>query len=96
MLPSCALNPAWLFDTGMDYDKKRGRMLDTPRNRQELTTSYLSFIRREASGEDPPPWESVWRGIFNALDAGNDNPGFYKNFIIEERRRHGLPKLGFL
>lgn len=92
--PGCSLNPAWLFDDYTDYDKKRGKMLDTRKNRQRSFDIYADHARREAAGENVD-WELVWRGIFTALREGHDNPDVYTNFIISERRKYGLPDLPF-
>ena len=91
---SCSLNPSWLLDRPYDWDTKRERFPDTEKNRARHFRTYASHARREAAGVKLN-WELVWRGIFTALEESNDRPDLYKDFIISERRKHGLPELSF-
>lgn len=67
-------------------------MKDTPRNRQRYLANYKELIEREASGEKLP-WPTVWKGIYESLNEGNDNGKLYQSYIIQERRARGLPEL---
>jgi hypothetical protein len=93
-LASCSLNPSWLVHREYDWDSKRERFLDTPKNRMRFLGAYSSYIRREAGGETSD-WNLVWKKIFKALSHSQDNAELYKSFIISERRKHGLRELPF-
>lgn len=94
-MPSCSLNPSWILNPKpTDWDADRGIYPDTAKNRAHFTATYHSYIEREASGEDRD-WVDNWKRIFEALDQNNDNPAFYKNWVIQERRKRGLPELKF-
>lgn len=94
-LASCALNPAWILSySPTDWDEARGKRPDTSKNRAHYFSWYSKLIEREASGESLP-WPTVWKGIFEGLDQGNDNANLYQSYIIQERRKHGLPALNF-
>lgn len=96
VLASCSLNPSWLLDPdGYDWDSKRKVMLDTPRNRTRFTREYDQLIQREANNEPGLSWEIIWKGIFESLDRADENPNFYQQHIIQERRKRGLPELNF-
>lgn len=57
-----------------------------------MLSNYSNFLDRELAGE-VNDWNDGWKRIFEALDQNNDNPAFYKNWVIEERRKRGLPEL---
>jgi hypothetical protein len=91
---SCSLNPSWLVHREYDWDSKRERFLDTPKNRTRYLGAYASYVRREAAGENGD-WNLVWKKIFEALSRSQDNAELYKRFIIKERRIYGLRELPF-
>lgn len=95
-LVSCSLNPAWIFNSSpTDWDEIRERRPDTPKNRAYYFDWYSRLIEQEAAGEGVL-WETSWKGIFEGLDQGNDAAKLYQTFIIQERRKRGLPELNFL
>ena len=94
---SCTLNPAWLLNSSNPYnwDPGRGERPNTPEHRAYYIDWYSKLIEREACGESHP-WQATGRGIFEALDDGDPNAKLYQSYIIQERRKRGLPALNFL
>lgn len=97
LLVSCTLNPAWILNPDpLEWDEKRECLKDTPENRAYFIKQYDMLIKRESSGEKSP-WPTIWKGILKSLNEGRaKNFSFntaLSQYIIEERRKAGLPKV---
>ncbi len=93
MFSSCVLN---VSDSDR-LDRKDGKVLDTPKNRDHYLATFDRTIDLENKGGSPPPaeknWDSFWARRFNALQGGQrENPQFYINYIKQRRKALGLPR----
>lgn len=94
-LSSCSITN--MFDTSGNFDYGKNEIiLDTPKNRNLAVNGYAKKIEFEASGKYPKhDWQKGWElSIHSLRTAGNrENPEFYVQYIINERRKLGLPEL---
>lgn len=69
---------------------------DTQRNWQDWRESIDQRIKTETAGKKAPgfnDWGQHWQSIFTALERSQENSPRYINYIIEQRRKAGLPEL---
>ncbi len=91
---SCSIGN--ILDTSGNYDyEDNGDLADTVKNSNLITSNFAAAIRMEASGKYPgTDWLSSWRGTIKANRSRNTSDAkFYIKYIIEERRKKGLPEL---
>lgn len=71
-------------------------LLDTPRNWRDWREAVDPQIRAETLGRNPPgfaTWNEKWVQQLHALNSGQENAPKYIAYILEARRRAGLPEL---
>jgi len=74
----------------------RSIALDTPRNWQFFREAVDPDIVAESEGESAPgfsTWNEKWVRQLRHLKSGRENAPKYIVYIIESRRRAGLPEL---
>lgn len=91
-----------IFNTEPFADTKRdaqGNVIikDTPRMWQDFKQIMQMHIESEKAGQAAPgveSWDKFWLLRINYLrDENQENPQKYIDYIIEERRKAGLPEL---
>ncbi|RPE77058.1 hypothetical protein [Vulcaniibacterium tengchongense] len=75
-----------------------GRTLlrDTPALRELAALSYDNTIEMEKSGHvmsGGMSWNDRWLGTIRSIRKENENPEWYVRYIVEQRRKAGLPEL---
>lgn len=102
ILIGCHMTGCGIFNTEPFVDAKKdaqGRsvLLDTPRMWQYFTVTVEHQVARERDKERPPgvnSWEEHWFGVINHIESGaQENASKYVDYIIDARRRAGLPEL---
>ncbi|MFC3552505.1 hypothetical protein ACFOLC_16010 [Lysobacter cavernae] len=86
---------------GMGADTRKdsqGRviLLDTPRMRADATDSYDHTIAMEKRGHklsNGMSWNQDWLLTIQSIRKNTENPEWYVQYIIEQRRKAGLPEL---
>jgi hypothetical protein len=72
-------------------------ILATEHNWQELTHYNLDEVKKESMKAPPllnfPTWSDYWRNRFTKMVSNSENPKRYLKYIIELRRKAGLPEL---
>lgn len=71
-------------------------LLDTARNWRDWREVIDPQLRAELSGHDAPggvEWNESWILILRAIEKTQENAPKYIAYIIESRRRAGLPEL---
>lgn len=92
------------FSSGIDSKRdEHGNtiLLDTPNNWENWVIYMDLHIADESSGKQVPgggglgkTWEEFWQRLIRDIgDGRQENPQRYINYIIEKRRRVGLPPL---
>lgn len=90
-----------IFNTEPFVDAKNDEggntvLLDTDRNWQDWLEAVDPQIRAEISGRDAPgfpTWNEKWVRQLLAIERSQENAPKYIAYIIESRRRAGLPEL---
>ena len=87
-------------DRGIDVEQREDGtyvIADTPRMWRDWTESVDMEIRREVAGEKPSgggTWSERWlRSIRSLQDGRQENAPKYVAYIVESRRKVGLPEL---
>lgn len=87
-------------DPGIDVEQREDGtrvLLDTPRMWRDWTESVDMEIQREVDGAEPSgggTWSERWlRSIRSLQDGRHENAPKYSAYIIESRRKAGLPEL---
>lgn len=99
-LPGClAMSPDDEVDYGKTTDGKT-YLRDTPRTWNYLTRQMDEAIALELNGNPPmggpKSWNEKWVwGIRNLRNGGVEHPEKYIAYIIEQRRKAGLPEIVF-
>ena len=76
-----------------------GRVIapDTPDEWWEHTTVVDLGVRHELSGAKPPggqaSWDQHWLGMIQAIEDSQENYEKYVRYIVDTRRKLGLPDL---
>jgi hypothetical protein len=98
-LSGCAgsiFNTAPMLDTRKDAQDNT-IVLDTPRMWADWTTSADTAVASEAAGGPPgpglPDWQAHWHYVIKNNTQSRENPSKYLAYVIEARRRAGLPEL---
>lgn len=84
---------------GVDARKDaQGRvtLLDTPRMRADAADSYDQTIAMEKRGHvmsNGMSWNDRWLNTIRSIRGNTENPEWYVQYIIEHRRKAGLPEL---
>jgi len=72
-------------------------VLATDHNWQELTKYNRDEVKKESIKAPPllnyPTWTDYWRDRFTKTSLNAENPKRYLKFIVELRRKSGLPEL---
>ncbi|MBN2981034.1 MULTISPECIES: hypothetical protein [Cohnella] len=71
-------------------------LLDTPNRRVGAASAYDSNIEMELRGHkmsDGMSWNEVWLNTIRNIRRSTENPEWYVQYIIEQRRKAGLPEL---
>lgn len=84
-----------------DIDSRRDKhgnivLLDTPRMREFAADSYDRTIEMEKRGHvnsNGMTWNERWLGTIRSIRKGTENPEWYVQYIIDQRRKAGLPEL---
>ena len=84
-----------------DIDFKRDAdgkitLLDTPRMRDGAAFAYDQTIEMEKRGHkmsNGMSWNERWLGTIRSIRGNTENPEWYVQYIIEQRRKAGLPEL---
>lgn len=74
----------------------RRLVMDTDDLWEEFIIVVDSDIQNEFSGKSAPggfTWNTRWVSSINALREGRENHQKYIDYIINQRRQHGLPEL---
>lgn len=87
-------------DEGIDYRQDpdgRVTLLDTPRMRADAAMAYDAHVAFELSGHqmsNGESWNDVWLRTIGHLRSGrSENAEWYVGYIIQARRKAGLPEL---
>ena len=86
---------------GNELDTRRDEhgnviLLDTPRMRTGAASAYDQTIEMEKRGHvnsDGMSWNDRWLGTIRSIRKNTENPEWYVQYIIEQRRKAGLPEL---
>lgn len=92
---------AVLKERGGELDTRRDEhgnviLLDTPRMRVGAASAYDQSIEMEKRGHvnsDGMSWNDRWLGTIRSIRRNTENPEWYVQYIIEQRRKAGLPEL---
>jgi len=71
-------------------------LLDTPSMRIGAASAYDQTIEMEKRGHansDGMSWNDRWLGTIRSIRKNTENPEWYVQYIIEQRRKAGLPEL---
>lgn len=71
-------------------------LLDTPNMRIGAASAYDSTIQMELRGHkmsDGMSWNEVWLNTIRNIRRNTENAEWYVQYIIEQRRKAGLPEL---
>lgn len=71
-------------------------LLDTPSMRIGAASAYDQTIEMEKRGHvnsDGMSWNDRWLGTIRSIRKNTENPEWYVQYIIEQRRKEGLPEL---
>lgn len=71
-------------------------LLDTPSMRIGAASAYDQTIEMEKRGHvnsDGVSWNDRWLGTIRSIRKNTENPEWYVQYIIEQRRKAGLPEL---
>lgn len=71
-------------------------LLDTPSMRAGAASAYDQTIEMEKRGHvnsDGVSWNDRWLGTIRSIRKNTENPEWYVQYIIEQRRKAGLPEL---
>lgn len=87
--------------SGMDIsftrdDQGNITLFDTPGMRTDATFAYDENIIMEKRGQqlsNGMSWNEVWLNTILAIRGNTENPEWYVQYIIEQRRMAGLPEL---
>lgn len=90
-----------MFKNGKEVETKRDAqgnviLLDTPRMREFAAYCYDQTIEMEKQGHQMSngmSWNERWLGTIRSIRQNTDNPEWYVQYIIEQRRKAGLPEL---
>lgn len=103
LLMACSMSGCGrgIFNTEPFTDTTRdaqGRSIaaDTPRNWEFFRELVDPQISSEAQGKRPPgfpTWNEKWVRQLRHIESGRENATKYIAYIIESRRRAGLPEL---
>ncbi|MEF3305372.1 hypothetical protein [Paenibacillus sp. GYB003] len=92
---------AVLKERGSELDIRRDEygnviLLDTPGMRIGAASAYDQTIEMEKRGHvnsDGMSWNDRWLGTIRSIRKNTENPEWYVQYIIEQRRKAGLPEL---
>lgn len=76
--------------------KGRVTLLDTPGMRADAADSYDQTIAMEKRGHklsNGMSWNQDWLLTIQSIRKNTENPEWYVQYIIEQRRKAGLPEL---
>jgi len=84
-----------------DIDYRRDQqgnvqLLDTPRMRADAAFAYDRNIEMEKRGHvlsNGMSWNERWLNTIRSVRSNTENPEWYVGYIIEQRRKAGLPEL---
>ncbi|MGN7383562.1 MULTISPECIES: hypothetical protein [unclassified Paenibacillus] len=84
-----------------EFDYKRDAqgkiiLLDTPRMRADAAFAYDQTIAMEKRGHklsNGMSWNEDWLRTIRSIRRNTENPEWYVQYIIEQRRKAGLPEL---
>ena len=90
-----------MLKAGKDVDSKRDAqgnviLLDTPRMREFAVLAYDQTIEMEKRGHqisNGMSWNEDWLATIRSIRRNNENAEWYVAYIIEQRRKAGLPEL---
>ncbi|WP_010278117.1 hypothetical protein [Paenibacillus senegalensis] len=71
-------------------------LLDTPSMRIGAASAYDQTIEMEKRGHvnsNGMSWNDRWLGTIRSIRKSTENPEWYVQYIIEQRRKAGLPEL---
>ena len=70
---------------------------DTPRMWADWMSGVDRTVAKEAAGDAPgggmPSWESHWQRVIRENSTSRENPQRYIDYLLDTRRRAGLPEL---
>lgn len=102
MLVGCNISGCSFTNTEPFVDTERDeqgdmRLLDTPRMWKNWTENVDFRVSNEVSGRRPPggksTWNEFWLHLIDENKEGRENFPKYIGYIIEQRRKVGLPEL---
>ncbi|MEN1990800.1 hypothetical protein [Paenibacillus hubeiensis] len=92
---------AMLKGRGNELDTRRDEgnliLLDTPNMRIGAASAYDQTIEMERRGHvnsDGLSWNDRWLDTIRSIRKNTENSEWYVQYIIEQRRKAGLPELG--
>ena len=97
-MPGCGnsiFNTEPSADWGEDSNGRRV-LLDTERNWENWREGIDRLVRTEAAGmkaPGDPTWEKLWNRELGRIGRSRENSQRYIDYIIEQRRKAGLPEL---
>ncbi|MFC3552504.1 hypothetical protein ACFOLC_16005 [Lysobacter cavernae] len=95
-LSACVRNSSTM---GIDSRKDaRGRvtLLDTPGMQADAAGSFDELVAMEKRGHvmsNGMSWNDRWLNTIRSIRGNTENPEWYVQYIIEQRRKAGLPEL---
>ncbi|MFC4598082.1 hypothetical protein [Cohnella hongkongensis] len=101
LLVTAAGTYAALKGRGNELDVRRDEhgnviLLDTPSMRIGAASAYDQTIEMEKRGHvnsDGMSWNDRWLGTICSIRKNTENPEWYVQYIIDQRRKAGLPEL---